>query len=177
MKSKNFTPIPKANEIQAEMVEGEIEEIVLLEVAEDASIATSSYRPHPSRRRSMQTLNSTIPMAKKLSGDARILVPQPSIVPESQNSETYTLIREKGFIETSKDEKSTISVDVDTASYSNVRRFLQNGEVPVKDAIRLEEIVNYFHYQYPQPKGENPFSPSQLDWNQHHGMRKPKSYM
>src|SRR5207302_94158 len=47
---------------------------------------------------------------------------------------------------------------VDTASYSNVRRFLRDGRLPPKDAVRIEELVNYFHYDYPAPAGEHPLS-------------------
>ncbi len=53
---------------------------------------------------------------------------------------------------------STFSIDVDTASYANMRRILREGRMPPKDAIRLEEWVNYFHYRYPEPRGEHPVS-------------------
>ena len=53
---------------------------------------------------------------------------------------------------------STFSIDVDTASYSNVRRFIENGSLPPKDAVRVEEMINYFSYDYPQPKDNLPFS-------------------
>ena len=53
---------------------------------------------------------------------------------------------------------STFSIDVDGASYANVRRFLNDGLLPPKDAVRVEEMVNYFHYDYPEPRGEAPFS-------------------
>jgi len=53
---------------------------------------------------------------------------------------------------------STFSIDVDTASYSNVRRFINSGTLPPPDAVRTEEMLNYFTYDYPQPVGEHPFS-------------------
>ena len=53
---------------------------------------------------------------------------------------------------------STFSIDVDTASYANVRRFLTSGRLPPPDAVRIEEMVNYFRYDYPQPVGDRPFS-------------------
>lgn len=53
---------------------------------------------------------------------------------------------------------TTFSVDVDTASYANVRRFLNGGTRPPKDAVRIEELVNYFAYDYPDPSGSHPFS-------------------
>jgi Ca-activated chloride channel family protein len=52
---------------------------------------------------------------------------------------------------------STFSIDVDNASYSNVRRFLNYNELPDKGAVRIEEMINYFTYDYPDPKGEHPF--------------------
>ena len=53
---------------------------------------------------------------------------------------------------------STFSIDVDTGSYANVRRFLNNGEQPPKDAVRIQEIVNYFPYNYPLPTDGRPFA-------------------
>lgn len=55
---------------------------------------------------------------------------------------------------------STFSVDVDTASYSNIRRFLDNRQLPPASAVRLEEMINYFDYDYPPPTGADPFSVS-----------------
>uniref|UniRef100_UPI0030EBCD21 von Willebrand factor type A domain-containing protein n=1 Tax=Pseudomonas guineae TaxID=425504 RepID=UPI0030EBCD21 len=52
---------------------------------------------------------------------------------------------------------STFSIDVDTGSYANVRRFLNHGQLPPRDAVRLEELVNYFPYAYPLPTGDVPF--------------------
>ena len=51
---------------------------------------------------------------------------------------------------------STFSIDVDTGAYANVRRFLQSGRLPVRDAVRTEELVNYFAYQYPLPAQPSP---------------------
>ena len=53
---------------------------------------------------------------------------------------------------------STFSSDVDSASYSNMRRFIKNSQLPPKDAIRIEELINYFDYDYPEPADGNPFS-------------------
>ncbi|ACL02027.1 von Willebrand factor type A [Desulfatibacillum aliphaticivorans] len=85
------------------------------------------------------------------------------------NTEEYAPIREGGFKSPLYDPLSTFSIDVDTASYSNVRRFLSYGNMPPVDAVRIEEMINYFHYDYPQPKGQDPFSitmeMSQCPWN------------
>jgi Ca-activated chloride channel family protein len=72
--------------------------------------------------------------------------------------ERYAEITENPFLEASRAPLSTFSIDVDTASYSNVRRFLSNGQMPPKDAVRIEEMINYFEYDYPQPSGDLPFS-------------------
>lgn len=77
---------------------------------------------------------------------------------EAAKSERYAEIEENPFLETSRAPLSTFSIDVDTASYSNVRRYLKNGNLPPKDAVRIEELVNYFEYDYPQPIGDVPFS-------------------
>jgi Ca-activated chloride channel homolog len=74
------------------------------------------------------------------------------------NTEAYDRIQENIFLDPKKNPLSTFSIDVDAASYSNVRRFLISGQAPPKDAVRLEEMVNYFHYDYPQPKGPVPVS-------------------
>ncbi|MCW5961568.1 MAG: VWA domain-containing protein [Pyrinomonadaceae bacterium] len=77
---------------------------------------------------------------------------------ETGSGERYEQIEENPFLETIRAPLSTFSVDVDTASYANVRRFLNEGRRPPTDAVRIEELVNYFDYDYPQPIGEAPFS-------------------
>jgi Ca-activated chloride channel family protein len=74
------------------------------------------------------------------------------------NTETYDHIRDNAFVLVAQDPRSTFSVDVDTASYSNVRRFLQDGQLPPKDAVRIEELINYFPYAYEPPSGAVPFA-------------------
>ncbi|WP_442796156.1 YfbK domain-containing protein [Pelobium manganitolerans] len=68
------------------------------------------------------------------------------------NTESYSAINENGFKNASSDPLSTFSIDVDAASYSNFRRFIRNGQLPPKDAVRVEELINYFDYNYPEPK-------------------------
>jgi Ca-activated chloride channel family protein len=74
------------------------------------------------------------------------------------NTATYDHIVENPFLDAKTNPLSTFSIDVDTASYSNVRRFINEGSLPPKDAVRLEEMINYFTYDYPQPTDEKPFS-------------------
>lgn len=73
-----------------------------------------------------------------------------------ENTEEYSTITENRFKSVSKDPLSTFSIDVDAASYSNMRRFINKGQMPPKDALRTEELVNYFTYNYPQPTGSDP---------------------
>jgi Ca-activated chloride channel family protein len=74
------------------------------------------------------------------------------------NTESYSTIHENDFKDVYINPLSTFSVDVDGASYSNIRRFINRGALPPKDAVRIEEMINYFNYDYPQPKGDEPFS-------------------
>ncbi len=79
-------------------------------------------------------------------------------MPAPEDREDYAHIAENRFLSPSVSPLSTFSIDVDTASYANMRRFLRDGARPPKDAIRTEELVNYFHYSYPEPDGEHPVS-------------------
>ena len=105
-------------------------------------------------------------------GGRVILNKAPIFIPPAQNNfgaygrgignETYEPIVENEFVvpdPRDRDKRlSTISVDVDTASYANVRRFLMQNRLPPPNAVRIEELVNYFKYDYPQPEGDDPFS-------------------
>jgi Ca-activated chloride channel family protein len=77
---------------------------------------------------------------------------------DNYNTEDYDNITENGFKKVADNPLSTFSIDVDAASYSNVRRFLNNNQLPPAGAVRTEEMINYFKYQYPQPTGNDPFS-------------------
>lgn len=77
---------------------------------------------------------------------------------ETFNREGYERIEEKPFVSPMDSPLSTFSIDVDTAAYANVRRYIENGQLPPADAVRIEELINYFRYDYKQPKGEAPFS-------------------
>jgi len=99
-----------------------------------------------------------------------------SVVNPDFNTEGYAAIHENGYKEVVKDPLSTFSVDVDRASYSNVRRFLNNGQLPPVDAVRIEEMLNYFSYDYKAPTDEHPFAVHQemafCPWsNQHYLMK------
>lgn len=87
-------------------------------------------------------------------------------------NESYTTIVENKFVNPTDEALSTFSIDVDRAGYSNVRRYLDNGQMPPKDAIRIEEMINYFDYDYEGPSGDVPFAihKSLVDcpWNMDH---------
>ncbi|MGW8265344.1 MAG: YfbK domain-containing protein [Longimicrobiales bacterium] len=74
------------------------------------------------------------------------------------NTESYALVHENRFLSVATSPLSTFSVDVDRASYANVRRFINDGLRPPVDAVRIEELVNYFPYDDPEPEGDHPLS-------------------
>lgn len=88
------------------------------------------------------------------------------------NTEDYDNIIENRFLSPLKEPLSTFSIDVDEASYSNVRRYLQEGSLPPAGAVRIEEMINYFDYDYEAPKGNEPFSVfteiASCPWNTKH---------
>jgi Ca-activated chloride channel family protein len=96
-------------------------------------------------------------------------VPEPS---GEFNTEEYDRIYENEFLEALSNPLSTVSIDVDTASYSNARRFINDSRLPPQDAVRIEEFINYFNYDYPQPEDEHPFSinveVSEAPWSPDH---------
>ena len=89
---------------------------------------------------------------------------------QDYNTEEYRYISENGYKSVLEEPLSTFSVDVDTASYSNIRRFINSGQDIPADAVRIEEMLNYFSYDYPEPKSGEPFSVtteySACPWNE-----------
>ena len=87
-------------------------------------------------------------------------------------NEQYGEIVENKFIDPLDEALSTFSIDVDRAGYSNMRRFIDNGVVPPQDAIRVEEMINYFDYEYEQPRGKDPLAMhttlTDCPWNDSH---------
>ncbi|MBN2413099.1 von Willebrand factor type A domain-containing protein [candidate division KSB1 bacterium] len=86
------------------------------------------------------------------------------------NTEEYSKINESGFLEVLQHPLSTFAADVDAASYSNARRFIMRDQLPYKDAVRSEEFINYFNYDYKIPEDEHPLSInmeySECPWNE-----------
>ena len=92
------------------------------------------------------------------------------------DTESYENFTENQFESAQSNPVSTFSIDVDNASYTNIRRFINNGQTVPKDAVRIEEMVNFFNYDYPKPTGEHPFSIhteySDAPWNPNHKLLK-----
>lgn len=93
---------------------------------------------------------------------------------EDYNTEEYSYIAENGYKRVADEPLSTFSIDVDTAAYSNIRRMIHQGTPIPADAVRIEEMVNYFDYDYPEPEGDAPFSVtteySVCPWNQENNL-------
>jgi Ca-activated chloride channel homolog len=129
---------------------------------------------------SVLVLSSLSGCGRVRAGDAAApMVPGPSAMAAEpmpsateHDTESYDRIDENPFLTARKNPLSTFSIDVDTASYSNVRRFLVQGSLPPKDAVRIEELVNYFPYEYSEPYGDAPFAVStevsEAPWNPEH---------
>lgn len=124
---------------------------------------SNEYSKERSTTTDGMTANSNATMAQNVS---------PDYMEEKAAGERYAEITENPFLETSRAPLSTFSIDVDTASYANVRRFLNDGMRPPKDSVRIEELINYFEYDYPQPIGNVPFSVNtevaNAPWNAQH---------
>jgi len=88
------------------------------------------------------------------------------------NTEGYDEIKENPFFNVTNEPLSTFSIDVDAASYANVRRMINQGKKPIASAVRIEEMINYFNYNYPEPENTDPFSVitelAQCPWNDKH---------
>jgi len=88
------------------------------------------------------------------------------------NTEGYSTVHENGYKSVRNNPLSTFSIDVDRASYSNIRRFINQGQKPPVDAVRIEEMINYFNYDYPAPNNDHPFSVyteiAECPWNDSH---------
>ncbi|XOV65924.1 MAG: von Willebrand factor type A domain-containing protein [Fluviicola sp.] len=110
--------------------------------------------------------------------DGKAITPKykPRLDEESTHGSTYETIVENVFVSTKKESVSTFSIDVDGASYSDVRGMIQRGVLPNPNAVRLEELINYFPYNYEEPKGEHPFAfhteVVECPWNTEHQLMK-----
>ena len=111
----------------------------------------------------------------KLSDESEIPPPTATdadVPQEDFNTESYDKITENHFVSSVSNPLSTFSVDVDRAAYANIRRYLTTNQLPPPDAVRIEEMINYFDYTYPPPIGNEPFSVNlelaSCPWNADH---------
>lgn len=137
-------------------------------LAADFDVSTRPRAASPERaRKPVQAANTTFPMqmyaqktARDVHGKPGRIMPQPvDIVIASEDRERYASLDDNPLKLVSEQPVSTFSIDVDTGSYANVRRFLNRGQLPPGDAVRVEEMLNYFSYDYAQPDGrDTPFA-------------------
>lgn len=99
-----------------------------------------------------------------------------SITPIETDTDEYDSFVENSFENSASNPLSTFSIDVDNASYTNIRKFINNGQTVPKDAVRVEEMMNFFKYSYTQPQNDNPFSINteygDCPWNTNHKLVK-----
>ena len=117
------------------------------------------------------TSNEAALMEPSANATSKMILSSP---PQQRNAETYKEIKENSFVAVAQQPVTTFSADVDRAAYANVRRIIGYGQIPSKDAVRIEEMVNYFDYDYPAPE-EGSVSPLRVSpelapapWNPNH---------
>jgi Ca-activated chloride channel homolog len=143
-------------------------------------LPATSKAKHKARSVALQAELRKAQMEEMIRMPAKSLspLPQPTPEPDQQasqhgfNAESYSHISDNPFLSVVNDPLSTFSIDVDTASYSTVRRFLNERQLPPKDAVRIEEMINYFPYDYRPPKDGRPFAVNveiaSCPWNEEH---------
>lgn len=136
-----------------------------------------AFEAGPSPASSLDQYQAAAPADKKAKADAPAEAPAEVLANRYNgdfNTEGYDRILENSFAKVLEDPLSTFSIDVDTASYANVRRFLRSGSLPPPDAVRIEELVNYFPYDYEGPPPSEPFAfnleLSPAPWNSEHSL-------
>ena len=119
------------------------------------------------------TSNEAALMEPSANATSKMILSSPP-PPQQRNAETYKEIKENSFVAVAQQPVTTFSADIDRAAYANVRRIIGYGQIPPKDAVRIEEMVNYFDYDYPAPE-EGSVSPLRVSpelapapWNPNH---------
>jgi Ca-activated chloride channel homolog len=156
-------------------------DVVLLATALTENVTTAAEAPPPAAA-AQPDMAYVLPrssaggkMAATGGHLASVLPPTPGRSyrgPREFNTESYDRIDDNPFLFATQDPLSTFSIDVDTASYANVRRYLNGGSLPPRDAVRIEELINYFRFEYARPGHEVPFSVTTeltpCPWNPQH---------
>lgn len=128
------------------------------EVLHEAADGNASYAPQPSVAAGSMEARKAVPQLMPMIAPAAPLADSAAFGYQDVYREQYQKIESSPVQAVAQQPVSTFSIDVDTGAYANVRRFLNDGSLPPKDAVRLEELVNYFPYAYPTPEGDVPFS-------------------
>ena len=157
--STNIAPIqPTRERIQDRSIAKTKPSGVVMPLPPSSPVISTVNRPQMAKIQAGSSINALV--APELQTDRKF------------NTENYNRIDDNPFHRVGNDPLSTFSIDVDTASYSNMRRFITQGQLPPKDAVRIEELINYFPYNYPQPTGNRPFSVTTevtaAPWNPQH---------
>ncbi|MBD9424404.1 VWA domain-containing protein [Pseudomonas sp. PDM15] len=127
------------------------------EVLHEEVDANASYAPQPSVVAGAMEARKAMPQSMPMIAPAP-MADSAAFGYQDVYREQYQKIESSPVQAVAQQPVSTFSIDVDTGAYANVRRFLNDGSLPPKDAVRLEELVNYFPYAYPKPEGDVPFS-------------------
>ena len=145
-------------------------EDVLVESRDAKPAPAKAVTPPPEARSSLAKNELARPDAPIASSKG--MAEMGSAEPELLDNEKYAHLDQNGIVQVAEHPVSTFSIDVDSGAYANVRRMLKAGQLPQQDAVRVEEMINYFGYDYPLPQDENvPFSVTTemapAPWNRH----------
>ena len=145
-------------------------EDVLVESRDAKPAPAKAVTPPPEARSSLAKNELARPDAPIASSKG--MAEMGSAEPELLDNEKYAHLDQNGIVQVAEHPVSTFSIDVDSGAYANVRRMLKAGQLPQRDAVRIEEMINYFGYDYPLPQDENvPFSVTTemapAPWNRH----------
>ncbi|TXD40070.1 VWA domain-containing protein [Xanthomonas campestris] len=147
-------PLPETS-----MVAPQVESSLRQRAQEDVYASKTASRPMLPAPPVLSTPAAPVPaaaLAAPMHMHERLMPMPPS--PPTENRETYQTLSDNPIVQAAEQPVSTFSIDVDTGSYSNVRRFLNAGTLPPVDAVRVEELINYFRYDDPAPTDGTPFA-------------------
>jgi len=155
------------------------ETIALEEVKNEIPVSKKTKNetktPKPASKKSVRKVEPIIEAAEPVRGNHDVYVVEHEIKQQiyiPTNNNDYDVIEDNSYYLALQNPLSTFSIDVDNASYSIVRQYIMNGSLPPANAVRIEELINYFDYGYQQPDGEHPFSiyteVAQAPWNDKH---------
>ncbi|WP_287313317.1 VWA domain-containing protein [Moorena sp. SIO1G6] len=176
---EDSSSLPVAKDVERDQRQRQSELMESAQVGRSADSVNQNFRNRGLTPRASMPLSGSpnaaskpVPRRSVTAAKRMPLLTAEHAIPEASNRENYSPIDENAFQRVKHNPLSTFAIDVDTASYSNLRRFLNNGQLPPTDAIRIEELINYFNYDYPEPESDRPFSItteiSQAPWNPTH---------